>query len=175
MVNKYFIISSIVILMVSCSYHLSLDKKPYNGSQLRIDGFYYSVGVDSMIHTGYFFYEDGTLSNRGGRYHPRTIKEQFRKDIKSEKHIKYARESRFTGGLFQIEGNVIKFEKWYPSSGGLHKCYVREGIILNDTTFVIKASYRLVNGKKKEFGEEDELYHFMHYTPKPDSINVFIK
>jgi len=171
--RTYFILVS-VFLMASCSYHLSMEKRPYIGNQLRIDGFYYTVGVDSFLHAGYFFYRDGSVSYRGGRYHAATMKSSFHRDIINEKHILYARKGRFAGGLFQINDSIIKFEKWYPSPGGMHKCYIREGIIINDTTFIIRASYRSVKGKKKDFDKENKLYHFRHYTPKPDSTNLYI-
>ena len=55
----------------------------------------------------------------------------------------------YLGGVFIINGQSIKFEKWYPSSGGGLPAYVREGDIINDTTFVISVSYRMKKGNNK--------------------------
>jgi hypothetical protein len=74
-------------------------------------------------------------------------------------------------GVFNIKDNIIKFERWYPGQGA-KKAYVREGIILNDTTFHITKSYRS-NGS--ELKDADEVYHFRKFSPKPDSTNVFVK
>ena len=70
---------------------------------------------------------------------------------------------KYVYGLFQIEVSIIKIEKWVPSSGGPTKAYLREGEILNDTTFY------LMHREKKE------IYHFKQYSPKPDSTNKYIK
>ena len=61
---------------------------------------------------------------------------------------------------------------WYSPSGGGTPAYVREGKILNDTTFHITTSYRS-NGSERH--EKDEVYHFRQFYPKPDSTNNFIK
>ena len=76
-------------------------------------------------------------------------------------------------GTFQINKDSIVFERWYPAE--VSKSYYRSGKILNDTTFVITESYRLRNGKKKEWREKNEVYHFKAFSPKPDSTNRFIK
>ena len=64
------------------------------------------------------------------------------------------------------------FEKWYPNSPGQPKVYIREGKILNDTTFHITASYRPDGSERRE---KDEIYHFKQFSPKPDSTNNFVK
>jgi hypothetical protein len=73
--------------------------------------------------------------------------------------------------VFIIEDNVIKFERWYPSERP-YNAFVREGVILKDTTFHITKSYRS-NGTEKR--EKDEIYHFRKFSPKPDSTNVYVK
>jgi len=52
---------------------------------------------------------------------------------------------------------------------------VREGDIINDTTFVISVSYRMKKGKKTEVKARNETYHFKQFSPQPDSTNNFIK
>ena len=73
--------------------------------------------------------------------------------------------------MFLIEDNNIKFDRWYPSERP-YQAFVREGVILNDTTFHITKSYRS-NGNT-EARVRDEIYHFRKFSPKPDSTNRFI-
>ena len=81
---------------------------------------------------------------------------------------------KFFWGVFNIKNNQILYERWCPSEPP-YRTYVREGNIINDTTFVITKLYRMVNGKKTEESELNEVYHFKQFSPKPDSTNKFIK
>jgi len=51
-----------------------------------------------------------------------------------------------------------------------HRGNVREGIILNDTTFQIT---KYTSGSN--VSERNEVYHFREFHPKPDSTNKYIK
>lgn len=75
-------------------------------------------------------------------------------------------------GLFVIDNQTIKFERYYPSDDITRWTYIREGIILNDTTFLITTSYR---SDGSDFSIKNEIYHFRQFSPKPDSTNNFIK
>ena len=155
---------------------LSISKTPYTGNQLRIDGYYYEIGVDGYLYPEYFFYSNGALINIGGRYSPNTIDTELENFIKSPNYIDGAKKNKLSGGLFIIDGISIKFEKWYPSSPGEgFPAFVRAGSILNDTTFVITESYRMKKGKKTEVKDKNETYHFRQFSPKPDSINIHVK
>jgi hypothetical protein len=83
--------------------------------------------------------------------------------------------SKFNWGVFQVNGANIKFERWYPSSGGPLKAYISSGEILNDTTFLITESYRMQKGNKTELKDRNETYYFREFSPKSDSTNKFIK
>lgn len=85
----------------------------------------------------------------------------------------FAKDIKYYWGRLIVEGSTIKFERWYPSSGGPLRVGVREGTILNDTTFHITESYRLQDGEKQDVKERDETYHFKALSPKPDSTNEF--
>ena len=73
----------------------------------------------------------------------------------------YKKAPMYMYGLFLIKDSIIKIEKWTVG----HNCYpyLREGKILNDTTFY------LMHREKKE------VYHFKQFSTKPDSTNRFIK
>jgi len=152
---------------------LSLEKESYEGEQLRIDGYYYyrySTSKGYRLLT-YFLYNDGTLIYGGAPL----------ESNQSEKEQQYAsgefyeneKNRKSNWGVFQIDGNLIKFERWYPSQPPL-KAYVREGEILNDTTFKITQSYRMKDGEKTERKDRDETFNFKEFSPKPDSTNKFV-
>lgn len=153
---------------------LHLFKQDYKGNQLRIDGYYFRKEVFDGEETGvpFFLYKNGIILNLGG--FDVGNQNEWEQNINGSE-IETARNHKMSWGIFIIEGSLIKFEKWYPSNSRNLPAYIREGIILNDTTFKITKSYRMQNGKKTETDKEDELYYFKHFSPKPDSTNTFIK
>lgn len=149
---------------------LSIQRTSYTGDELRIDGYYYQE-VDNSFFSIYFFYRNGVLLSAGGVFsNENAIEEYIKKEfLRNEGY----RKNKTFWGIFNIEGDTIKFERWYPSEPPL-KAYVREGEILNDTTFVITESYHLVDGHRADLTQRNEVYHFKEFTPKPDSVNLFV-
>ena len=148
--------------------NLSLQRIPYSGNELRIDGYYYTemYNYKEKFLNVYFFYANGIVRYGGGGY---LSCEEVEDCILNNQIIQG--KSRTDWGVFQVNGDNVKFERWYPSSGGGAPAYVREGTILNDTTFHITLSYRS-NGKERE--TKNEMYHFRQFSHKPDSTNRFI-
>jgi len=149
---------------------LSLTLTPYNGNQLRIDGYYYQIGYDGKtIFSPYFFYKNGILISPEGMGNSLEEMDSYIKkyylDCQSYK------KDKLDWGVFIVEGNIIKFGRWYPSERPL-KAFIREGVILNDTTFQITKSYRSDSTEQRG---KDEMYYFRSFSPKPDSTNVYIK
>jgi hypothetical protein len=147
---------------------LSISKRPYLGSNLRFDGYYYRE-LNGYL-TVYFLYRDGTVlyastfpANELERQEDKYRSVQWQAQVKELKH---------RWGLFNIDGGNILFERWYPSEPPL-KVLTREGIILNDTVFNIKKLYRRVDGNVTDLEAIDEIYKFKQFSPKPDSINAF--
>ena len=176
---KLLIVEMVMILtLFSCikdefkDDELSIQRTNYTGNQLRIDGYYYEM-LNNSYFSSYCFYENGTLIAPGGVF--ATISEMDNYIIKEFISSQNYKNYKSNWGVFKIENSNIKFEKWYPSSGGGLPAYVREGNIINDTTFVISVSYRMKKGKKTEVKARNETYHFKQFSPKPDSTNNFIK
>jgi len=165
------------VILSSCSHFhdkLNISKKQFSGNQLKISGYYY-YAKDSVIYSSYFFYNDGTILYGGGGGEWGNTTDNLEKNYFTNKAwLQSNKDRKLSWGVFQIEGSNIKFQKWYPSSGGPLKAYVREGEIINDTTFVINKLYRLKNSEISELKKENETYHFKRFTPKPDSANSFI-
>ncbi len=177
---KYLFLLS-MLLSISCacskllfgSEELTLPKQPYTGNELRIDGYYYYKyypGENEVYYATYFLYENGIILE-GDAVNENRIPELENKFKTLEWHNSI-KKYKAGWGLFTIDGDKILFEKWYPNSPGQPKVYIREGKILNDTTFHITASYRPDGSKRSE---EDEVYHFKPFSPKPDSTNNFVK
>jgi hypothetical protein len=150
---------------------LTIVKSPYEGNQLRLDGYYYSVNeFTNDIGSSYFFYKDGTILHGGGWPYDDGFEglESIFNSVNWQKEI---RNNRLNWGLFIVDENEISFERWYPSSGGAAPVYLLTGEIINDSTFVITKSIRSKTGEEKE---RNETYHFKPFSPKPDSTNNFI-
>lgn len=176
--NAIILLSVCCIFLNSCSKlfdkkddELSIVRKSYDGNQLRIDGYYYRVGFKGEINDGYFFFRNGVLISTGGI--TLSLDDMDNMMIKNYIDGKRYRKRKIDWGVFVVKGDSIYFERWYPH--GPNMAYVRSGKIINDSTFHIKKSFRLVNGLETEIRERDEIYYFRVFSPKPDSTNNFIK
>lgn len=147
---------------------LSIKRMPYTGSELRTGGYYYNEYIEGY-YTVYFFYQNGVVLY-GSSFPINELSEQ-ESQYKNGTHYKYAESFKYYWGVFQVEGDKIAFERWYPSQPPL-KVLRRSGIILNDSTFQITKSMRTDGSNAKDI---NELYHFKAFSPKPDSVNKFIK
>jgi hypothetical protein len=150
---------------------LTLSKDNYQGSQLRIDGYYFYMSNGQIINT-FFFYKNGIILFGGGSPIGSGFIDIEEKVFLSSGWLAQISSHKTNWGLFLINEDNIQYEKWYPSSGGGLPAYIREGEILNDTTFHITVSYRSDGSSRSE---KDETYHFKQFSPKPDSTNNFVK
>jgi len=163
-----------IITITSCEKgifadeELTLDKMPYLGNQLRINGYYYTTFSD--VYIIYFLYSDGTLFSGGHIYKEDLV--TYEKSYRDGSFWASHKDKRLYWGLYQINSNNIKIEKWYPSSEGGMPVYLHSGDILNDTTFVITKSVHSKTGEEKEL---NEIYWFKEFSPKPDSLNSLIR
>ncbi len=162
------------ISIVCCSddfdAQLTLQKAPYFGSELKIDGYFYLKREKTDRYHIIFFYSNGVLlygydhkednlSNLEG-----LIKNGIYKDAFDTHHL---------WGIFEIDKDSLIFERWTPSPWPVDpqpaKYYCK---ILNDTTFNIYKSEMSFDGDP-DF--ENDTYHFRQFDHKPDSTNSFIK
>ena len=153
---------------------LSLQRQDYTGNQLRVDGYYFSEYANDSIEyvSVYFLYKNGIILFGGSRLLSELpeAEERYRNGTFDSK----VKSIKFVWGVHQIEGSNLKYEQWFPSEKP-YKAYVREGEILNDTTFRITQRYRYKNDEKTEVESENKVYHFKQFSPKPDSTNSFIQ
>jgi hypothetical protein len=150
---------------------LSLERIDYNGNELIIDGYYYKKDPNRPQLSALFLYQNGTILYGSAFNIDNTneVEERYRNGNYATNAAKY----KYDWGVFQINGTQIKYEKWVPTNGPF-PAVTYEGVILNDTTFVINKSYRALDAGKKAPTEHYWEYHFKEFSPKPDSTNRFI-
>jgi hypothetical protein len=150
---------------------LSLAKIAYNGNEFRIDGYYYENDPYRPQFHVFFLYKNGIILDGNVIEVVKTIEKE--EEYRNGYYATHAAKYKYKWGVFQIEGSKIKYEKWVPVQGPL-RAVTYEGIILNDTTFVINKYYRMKDIDKKAPLEVNWEYHFKQFSPKPDSTNGFI-
>lgn len=161
------------IMLLGCSSllefpDLTLRKKDYTGNQLKTNGFYYTtyesydykLKKKKLFYNIYFLYKNGVILN--GKGQPSLDNIKVHNSVYSY---------QISWGIFQIDGNRIRYEKWIPTLSSA----IYEGVILNDTTFTITEAYNLKLGNKVNISKMNDIYHFQAHSPKPDSTNNYIK
>lgn len=147
---------------------LTLERRPYDGNELRLDGYYYHI-----MQTGhwrvYFLYRNGIILD-GGDILPSEL--QLHEEMyRNGQHYLGAKNYKISWGVFHIDSNEIKLEKWYPSTGGSLPVCISTGEILNDSTFHIT---KVQCYDDNDVRYKDWMCHFRPFSPKPDSICPFI-
>jgi hypothetical protein len=166
------IIFSLTFLLSSClkDDELSLIRKDNTSKKLKLTGYFYNEFTDNSNKVQiYFLYQNGIIMY--GLTQDKNNLISFEEDFRSGKfYLDYAH-NKYIWGIYEINAEVFKFERWYPSEKP-HRTSIREGLIQNDSTFTIKKSYK---ADGSDLVERDELYKFKKLNPKPDSTNMFVK
>jgi hypothetical protein len=140
---------------------LILSREDYAGNQLRLNGIYYKENIDTTKITRYALYRNGIV-----RFLNISSKARIFEDFPDAS-------GKSNWGVFLIEGDNITIEKWSPGPAANYVGFTQKGAILNDTTFQILERY----DNKSESDERrafNHVYHFVPFSPKPDSTNIFI-
>jgi hypothetical protein len=152
-----------------------MNKTPYLGNELRIDGYYYSniAWYDKYTDRTYIgisiFYRDGFCIHTWGEpVNQDTLKCIENEILLNDSYIDKIKKEPSHIGTFQIMYPNIEFEVWEFRTDP----FSHYGTILNDTTFIIN---KRVNNRIKETYTENLIYKFVPFSPKPDSTNVFVK
>lgn len=150
---------------------LTIPLQPYNGDELKINGYYYRVSQDNMGNTSYqiyFLYRNGVLLYGG---FPLLSELPERESSYANGTYHTQANNKTNWGRFDINGNQIRLEKWFPSSGGSAPVYMHSGTIINDTLFHLTMS-------RESHGDNsvkplDYYYYFKVFSTKPDSTNSY--
>jgi uncharacterized Rmd1/YagE family protein len=160
---KLFLIAIILYTQHSCvrtlpDEKLTLHRIPYNGKEIRIDGYYIGDwGPQNKYYSYIFFYSNGIMLKLG-----------FTEIVESNQIddlVKNA--SKNSWKVFQVLNNTINVQGWIPTDDTFVNQYILENSyfrITNDTTLIYINSF-----------EYELKCHFKKFSPKPDSTNVFIK
>ena len=158
-------------IFISCSKVLNIDenltlqRKNYNGNELKTDGYYYVFDEETNTTDIYCLYRNGIIITVGG-YLSHNL-DEIEKEIVNEKL-----KSKDHWGVFIVEGNIFQYERWIGSTG-FRACLSKStGCIKNDTTINITERY---NSERNETYSVNEVWHFKSFSLKPDSTNNYIK
>ena len=163
----------ILLLLGACSRicggndePLSIQRTDFTGTNLRIDGYFYNQFNDTHISV-LFLYRNGIV------FRANVLKGEQEQRFLSEEWLTPVRNHKGAWGVFLVDGGIIKIESRANAWCRPFQSFIREGVILNDTTFRITKSYNSFG--TPDVRSMDRTYHFRAFSPKPDSTNVFIR
>jgi hypothetical protein len=133
-----------------------------NSNQLKLDGFYFSKKNKNISVT--YLWQDGSFCNIGYE----TDLENNCFQIESERKLPWF------WGFFDIVGTELKIQRVNPVSIQQNRRYQidnYQGVILNDTTFVIN---KYIDYRNK-VNIENDTFRFRYCLNKPDSMNVILE
>jgi len=159
------------LIFSSCIFEDDLLRNPredYLGDNIYIEGFYYTY-FEGKIRRILFLYRNGICFRVYGDGKDRTTPEEA-ETLLTENHLKWLITDKECWGIYIIKDHNILLESWMNTHGD-HHSVVETGEILNDTTFIITKRDHNLSG----ISSVNYTYHFYPYSPKPDSMNIFIE
>lgn len=164
-----------ILLCLGCTKkveELSMNKSPYHGNELRIDGYYYSeLTSDNSVGLA-VFYRDGVCIHLFlGISGTNDTLNFIEKEILLNRNLissLWAEPSEV--GVFDVNGQDLKLECW--QAGRTIRPFNFNCSILNDSTFYLNNVVTYIEGSTIHYNLP---YHFKSFQPKPDSTNTFIK
>ena len=155
--KKTTLILLLMLSMASCKKYepLHFERTPYNGNELRTDGFWYHVNHSQYLPDWmnlYFLYRDGTLlmASAPSTANPNEV------TVDSISYNGYDYNNQIHWGVFVVESDTLKWSEWFWPNPAPGIAILTTFEIINDTCI-----------KKK--GEDDYYYYFHPFDYKPDS------
>ena len=153
MVIKYFSIIFTLFILNSCVHPSYKFEKNIDGEPI-LDSEFYTFNNNlisenfKIIDTNSYYIEtfQGLDSNEGQRANPMIFR--FHNDgyFKKDSYLYFgkfdkqrSKKSVFYGGKYNLDGNTIYLESFYPIRGGKTNRYIKvisKGVIKNDTIFI---------------------------------------
>jgi len=163
------------LLIAGCRFYVGEDDKISSGckamtsEKFSINGYYYEGKLaEGEIIDVFFFYENGVVMNFGA------LKiediQTYEMAFGDEKLALIRQQKKTFWGVYRVDDDSISFENLYPSSGPWIS-FTRIGNISDDSTFVVS---KVEQTSDKSSEQVNEVYHFKKFSPKPDSVNVFV-
>jgi hypothetical protein len=141
---------------------LKTNRVPYIGNALRLEGLYYTKDYKST----FFLYRNGILQAACINDAIPAIPDKFNCSLKSDM-VASAKKVPYFWGIYRIEHDSIRIETWGTIADCTYDTFLRQGKILNDSTF-------LMVGMVDRNSMVPDTFHFVAFSPKPDSTNKFI-
>ena len=145
----------------------TLSRQDIAGTQMKLNGYYYSLETMPM-----FFYRNGVLhcgsvSNSGNNII------EIENQILTGEYYNKIKNRINEWSLFSINGTEVKYE-YFLRKGELNCWYpvIATGEILNDSTLLFTS---IVNSDGTEPKTIHNVWHFKAFSPKPDSTNSFLQ
>jgi hypothetical protein len=149
------------------SEELTFPLQNNSSEALKLNGYFFRRYEKSKDVNILFLYRNGLIHDLGA------IDGENLSLLTTASFLKKVKPLRTSWGVYIIDGDSLKFEKWYESGGPPKVAFIRSGVVLNDSTFLIQRIIR--SHDPTEITKANELYHFRYFHPKPDSTNEFIK
>ena len=176
MTKKIKLLFLLIIFFSSCGVtsKMETERVDFKTDKFEISGFYYTKPdlINGSQSKCFVFYKNGVyfgdFSFNNG---PDGIKE-FLLDMK---RVNMAKALAYSWGVFQVNGDSVKFEKWVSSDAfGGYPTVKYTGKVLNNKSILINTPviYSMIK-KPKEF-ITDTLYYYP-FDMIPDNSNKFIK
>jgi len=158
--------SIILILFLGCKVsYVPMSKKPYNGSEFRLNGYYYEPH-ETTLHI-HFFYPDGTVLFWGNTNYDSSKIEttllRLEELFKMEKRNETIYPNHYIWSAFEVIGEEIKMKSWAMSESFKKGIYETSLIIINDSLLLDNDS------------TEPRYLHFKKFSDKPSNDSCPIK
>ena len=151
--KKMVLILLIAVFMSGCDKYepLHFPRTPYEGNELRTDGFWYHVKHSGMSDrmTVYFMYRDGTLLMAAA---PRTTNLC---EITADDILCQSYNNQTDWGVFVVENDTLKWSEWFwpnPAPG-----------------IAVLTTFEIVNDTCIKRTRDEDYYYFYPFDYKPDS------
>lgn len=141
---------------------LTIPQMEYYGNELNINGFYRYKVDDENYYEIIVFYRNGIC------FVPSSISENGN----LEDYSTYQLERKSNWGTYYIKDSTIKISSYIPTMYSGLISVISEGLILNDSTFILNAGYRN-NQKKSFFNAINITFNIQKSNEKPDSTYCF--
>lgn len=141
---------------------------------LQLHGYYYGLSTEDTLQESaliYLLFQNGVYYEYGSVN--RTDAEQGNIDFNAFPPY-YS--SKTSWGIYKIEEQIrsgetlIECQSWMPVQFGCHEVATQTGTVQNDSTFTMTA---VSTTKVLEVNDVEMRFHFVPYSPKPDSAVAF--
>ncbi len=154
----------------NCDDSFSIDRTNFTGNQMKTQGYFFGEPYDDNEVRIYYFYRNGVFFHDDSQ--PLDAAENNTIEVDIENNSSKAFKDLW--GVWNLTGNIIEIEHWYPSLRGCFKTIYEKGVLVNDSTFILTLRQIRDDGKVEFTETPNSTYFFRPLVEKPDSTNGFV-